>query len=103
LVLISQRIKYGTDSVVGRNQKSDSYLGKIDDYCNEHCSFDPPHDAAACINHYNYMNKILNKWIGAYDSAKRMQQSGWSENDVLAKAHELYSSGKSGHFSLMSE
>jgi len=78
-------------------------LGKIDDYCNEHCSFDPPHDAAACINHYNYMNKILNKWIGAYDSAKRMQQSGWSENDVLAKVHELYSSGKSGHFSLMSE
>jgi hypothetical protein len=49
------------------------------------------------------MNKILNKWTGAYDNAKRMQQSGWSENDVLAKAHELYSSGKRGHFSLMSE
>ncbi|CAI8616805.1 unnamed protein product [Vicia faba] len=32
-----------------------------------------------------------------------MQKSGWSENDVLAKAHELYSSGKSGHFILMSE
>jgi len=31
-----------------------------------------------------------------------MQQSGWLENDVLEKVHELYSSGKSGHFSLMS-
>ncbi|XP_058748763.1 uncharacterized protein LOC131621735 [Vicia villosa] len=103
LVLISGWIKYGTDSVVGRNQKSDSYWGKIADYCNEHCSFDPPRDGAACRNHYNYMSKILNKWIGAYDNAKRMQQSGWSENDVLAKAHELYSSGKSGHFLLMSE
>jgi len=29
--------------------------------------------------------------------------SVWSENDVFAKAHELYSRGKSGHFSLMSE
>ncbi|XP_058783304.1 glutathione S-transferase T3-like [Vicia villosa] len=91
------------DSVVGRNQKSDSYWGEIADYCNEHCSFDPPRDGAACRNHYNYMSKILNKWIGTYDNAKRMQQSGWSENDVLAKAHELYSSGKSGHFLLMSE
>ncbi|CAI8586351.1 unnamed protein product [Vicia faba] len=49
------------------------------------------------------MNKILNKWICAYDNAKRMQKNGWSENDVLAKAHELYSSGKSGHFILISE
>ncbi|KAI5395702.1 hypothetical protein KIW84_062036 [Lathyrus oleraceus] len=61
-VLIRGWIKYGTYIVVGRNQKSDSYWGKIVDYCNEHCSFDPPHDRAACINHYNYMNKILNKW-----------------------------------------
>ncbi|XP_020272553.1 uncharacterized protein LOC109847733 [Asparagus officinalis] len=74
LVLLSGWIKYGTDSVVGRNQKSESYWGKIADYCNEHCSFDPPHDGAACKNHYNYMNKILGKWIGAYDNAKRMQQ-----------------------------
>lgn len=103
LVLISGWIKYGTDSVVGRNQKSDSYWGKIADYCNEHCSFDPPRDGVACRNHYNYMNKILNKWIGAYDNAKRMQQSGWSENDVLAKAHELYSSANGGRFNLMSE
>ncbi|CAI8591430.1 unnamed protein product [Vicia faba] len=104
LVLISGWIKYGTDSVVGNNQKSDSYWGKIAYYCNnEHCSFDPPRDGAACRNHYNYMNKILNKWTDAYDNAKCMQKREWSENDVLAKAHELYSSGKSGHFILISE
>lgn len=40
------------------------------------------------INYYNYMNKILNKWTDTYDNAKRMQQIRWSENDVLAKAHE---------------
>lgn len=55
------------------------------------------------MNHYNYMNKILGKWIGDYDNAKPMQQSGWSENDVLAKVHELQSSGKNGHFNLLSE
>ncbi|CAI8614790.1 unnamed protein product [Vicia faba] len=49
------------------------------------------------------MNKILNKWTCAYDNAKRMQKSGWSGNYVLAKEHELYSNGKSGHFILMSE
>ncbi|KAL9681070.1 hypothetical protein QQ045_012851 [Rhodiola kirilowii] len=103
LVLLSGWIKYGTDSVVGRNKKSDSYWGKIAEYCNEHCKFDPPRDAISCRNHYNYINKILGKWIGAYDNAKRMKQSGWSENDVVAKANELYSSGKSGHFNLMSE
>lgn len=32
-----------------------------------------------------------------------MKQSGWSENDVLEKAHEIYSGGKSEYFNLMSE
>ena len=49
------------------------------------------------------MNKQLSKWVGTYDDAKRMKQSGWSENDVLEKAHEIYSGGKSEHFNLMSE
>ncbi|CAI8619665.1 unnamed protein product [Vicia faba] len=43
LVLINGWIKYGTDSVVGRNQKSDPYWGKISYYCNEKFSFDPPY------------------------------------------------------------
>ncbi|KAL9665146.1 hypothetical protein QQ045_020557 [Rhodiola kirilowii] len=103
LVLLSGWIKYGTNSVVGRNQKSEAYWGRIAEYCNEHCSFDPPRDGVSCKNHYNYINKILGKWIGAYDGAKRMQGSGWSENDVLAKAQELYSSGKNGPFNLMAE
>lgn len=49
------------------------------------------------------MNKILGKWIGAYDRAKSLQGSGLSENDILAKAQELYASGKNGHFNLMAE
>ncbi|XP_048600567.1 glutathione S-transferase T3-like [Brassica napus] len=103
LVLRSGWIKYGTDSIVGMNQKSEAYWSKISEYCNEHCSFDSPHDGASCINHFNYLNKKLSKWSGAYDNAGRMQQSGWSENDVMSKAHELYSSGKNEHFNLMSE
>jgi hypothetical protein len=103
LVLISGWIKFSTDSIVGRNQKSEAYWGKIAEYCNEHCSFDPPRDAIACRNRYNYMNKILNKWIGAYDSAKRLKASGWSENDVLAKAQEIYACGKNVQFTLMAE
>jgi len=43
-VLISGWIKYGTSSVVGRNQKGETYWGRIAEYCNEHCSFDPPRD-----------------------------------------------------------
>ncbi|XP_045810519.1 uncharacterized protein LOC123904982 [Trifolium pratense] len=85
LVLIRGWIKFGTSSVVGRNQKGETYWGQIADYCNEHCSFDPPRDGVACRNRFNYMNKILGKWIDAYDGAKRFQGSGWSENDVLAK------------------
>ncbi|XP_048604842.1 uncharacterized protein LOC106372964 [Brassica napus] len=103
LVLLSGLIKYGTDGIVGRNQKSEAYWSKISEYCNEHCSFDPPRDGASCRNHFNYLNKKLSKWSGAYNNARRMQQSGWSENDVMAKAHELYSSGKNEHFNLMSE
>ena len=99
LVLLSGWIKYGTYNIVGGNRKSESYLGKIPEYCNEHCS--SPRDGVSCINHYNYINKILSKWTGAYDNVKRMKQSGRSENDVLAKAHKLYSSDKNGHFSLM--
>ncbi|XP_013617288.1 PREDICTED: glutathione S-transferase T3-like [Brassica oleracea var. oleracea] len=103
LVLLSGWIKYGTDSIVGRNQKSEAYWSKISEYCNEHCSFDPPRDRASCRNHFNYLNKKLSKWSGTYNNARRMQQSGWSENDVMTKAHKLYSSGKNEHFNLMSE
>jgi hypothetical protein len=49
------------------------------------------------------VNKILGKWIGAYDGAKRLQGSGWSENDVLAKAQEIYACGKNVQFTLMAE
>jgi len=103
LVLLTAWIKYRTSSVVGRNQKGETYWGRIAEYCNEHCSFDPPRDGVSCRNHYNYMNKILGKWIGAYDRAKSLQGSGLSENDILAKAQELYASGKNGHFNLMAE
>ncbi|KEH29144.1 hypothetical protein MTR_4g036435 [Medicago truncatula] len=103
LVLISGWIKYGTCSVVGRNQTSESYWGKIAEYCNEHCSFDSPRDVVACRNRFNYMNKLINKWVGAYDSAKRMQGSGWSEDDVFKKAQELYGCGKNVQFTLMEE
>ncbi|CAJ2629433.1 unnamed protein product [Trifolium pratense] len=103
LVLISGWIKFGTSSVVGKNQKGETYWGQIADYCNEHCSFDPPRDGVACRNRFNYMNKILGKWIGAYDGAKRLQGSGWSENDVLAKAQEIYACGKNVRFTLMEE
>src|SRR6266487_2386737 len=103
LVLISGWIKFGTNSIVGRNQRGETYWGKIAEYCNEHCSFDPPRDMISCRKRFNYMNKILNKWIGAYDGAKRMQASGWSDNDVLAKAQELYACGKNVQFTLMEE
>ena len=56
LVLLSGWIKYGTDNIVGGNQKSESFWGKIDEYCNEHCSFDLPRGGISCKNHYNYMN-----------------------------------------------
>ncbi|CAJ2646080.1 unnamed protein product [Trifolium pratense] len=103
LVLISGWIKFGTSSVVGRNQKGETYWGQIADYCNEHCSFDPPRDGVACRNRFNYMNKIVGKWIDAYDGAKHFQGSGWSENDVLAKAQEIYACGKNVRFTLMEE
>jgi len=103
LVLISGWIKYGTCSIVGRNQTGEAYWGKIAEYCNEHCSFDSPRDVIACRNRFNYMSKILNKWIGAYEGAKRLQGSGWSEADVLAKAQELYACGKNVQFTLMEE
>ena len=45
----------------------------------------------------------MKKWVGAYDNAKRMHQSGWSEDDVLAKAHELYSSAGKGSFKYIKE
>ncbi|KEH33675.1 hypothetical protein MTR_1g471070 [Medicago truncatula] len=103
LVLISAWIKYGTSSVVGRNQRGETYWGKIAEYCNEYCSFDSPRDLVACRNRFNYMSKIINKWIGAYESAKRMQGSGWSEDDVLTKAQELFAGGKNIQFTLNEE
>jgi len=103
LVLISAWIKYGTSSVVWRNQRGETYLGKIDEYCNEYCSFDSPRDLVAFRNRFNYMSKVINKWIDAYEGAKHLQGSGWSETGVLAKVRELYACGKNVQFTLMEE
>ena len=73
LVLISWWIKYGSDSVVGKNQKKKEYWRKIVEYRNDYCSFDPTRDGFSCRHNYNYMNKKLSKWVGAYNNAKRMQ------------------------------
>ncbi|KAL6570760.1 hypothetical protein OROGR_000310 [Orobanche gracilis] len=100
IVLISGVIKFGTDAVVGRNQKGEAYWGQVAEYCNEHCKFDPPRNVSCCKNRFRYMNRILAKWVGAYDAAKRMQASGWSEDDILSKAQELFAEGKKKvHFS----
>ncbi|KAK2392352.1 hypothetical protein QL285_065722 [Trifolium repens] len=103
LVLISGWIKFGSDSIVGNNQKGETFWGKIAEYCNEHCSFDPPRDASACRNRFNYMNKMIGKWVGDYDKAMRLKGSGWSDNDVLLKAQEIYADGKKVKFNLMAE
>jgi hypothetical protein len=103
LVLISGWIKFGSDSIVGNNQKGETFWGKIAEYCNEHCSFDPPRDASACRNRFNYMNKMIGKWVGDYDKAMRLKGSGWSDNDVLLKAQEIYAGGKKVKFNLMAE
>ncbi|AES61021.2 hypothetical protein MTR_1g075060 [Medicago truncatula] len=89
LVLISGWIKFGTCSVVGRNQTSEAYWGKIAEYCNEYCSFDPLRDVIACRNRFSYMCKVINNWI--------------DEDDVLAKAHELFACGKNIQFTLKEE
>jgi hypothetical protein len=103
LVLISAWIKYGTDSIVGKNQRGSTFWNLVADSCNEYCSFDEPRDHIACRNRFNYMSSKINKWIGAYESAKRLQGSGWSENDVLRKAQELYACGGTNKFILMEE
>jgi len=41
--------------------------------------------------------------IGAYEGAKRLQGSGWSQDDVLAKAQELFAYGKNVQFTLKQE
>ena len=102
-MLISAWIKYGTSSVVGRNQRGETYWGKIAQYCNEYCPFDSPRDLVACRNRFNYMSKAINKWICAYESTKRLQGSDWSEDDVLAKAQELFACGKNVQFTLKQE
>ncbi|KAK2434856.1 hypothetical protein QL285_019968 [Trifolium repens] len=94
LVLISGWIKFGSDSIVGNNQKGETFWGKIAEYCN---------DQHACRNRFNYMNKIIGKWVAAYDKAMRLKGSGWSDNDVLAKAQEIYAGGKNVKFNLMAE
>lgn len=103
LVLLSGWMKFGTDSIIGRGQKGDSYWGKVAQYCNEHCSFEPPRDFAVCRNHFNYMNKLLGKWVGAYEKARRSKKSGWSEDDVMTAAHEQYKKDNKSNFTLIQE
>ncbi|GAA0156389.1 hypothetical protein LIER_13901 [Lithospermum erythrorhizon] len=46
---------------------------------------------------------MLGRWKGAYDTTKRMKQSGSSKNDVLARTHTIYVENGNGTFNLMQE
>ncbi|XP_045791190.1 uncharacterized protein LOC123885893 [Trifolium pratense] len=50
---------------------------------------------------------LISGWIkfgiAVYDGVKRFQGNGWFENDVLAKAQEIYECGKNVRFTLMEE
>ncbi|XP_057730722.1 glutathione S-transferase T3-like [Arachis stenosperma] len=89
-MLISAWLNVSTDSVVGTDQKRETFWSRIHSYCVEFCS-DISSGVVACKKRWYKINKAVAQFAGCYDQASRNIRSGSKADDIKELAYKLYS------------
>ncbi|XP_042441412.1 glutathione S-transferase T3-like [Zingiber officinale] len=81
------------DSVVGNAQKSESFWKRVVTYFNTNrAKGAKKRTAEKAKSHWASLKKIVNKYNGIYNKWYNDRPSGWSDEDLMVRAHEEYKS-----------
>ncbi|XP_020266243.1 uncharacterized protein LOC109841707 [Asparagus officinalis] len=102
-LLLTSYFHFSNDSELGSGQKGDTLWGKIAAYLNEHSTTGPHRSQQQCKSHYSDINKKIGKWVGVYRKALAERRSGWSDDNYIARAQDLFVEETKKNFALLEE
>ncbi|KAL0743161.1 hypothetical protein Bca4012_084674 [Brassica carinata] len=93
LILIGAWLNTRKDPIVSNEQKRDAFWVRIVEYYNANPQLvgTIPRTEGPCKQRWSRINEGVCKFAGCYDLALREQRSGQNENDVMARALDIYS------------
>ncbi|XP_020253868.1 glutathione S-transferase T2-like [Asparagus officinalis] len=103
ILLLTGYFHVSNDSELGNNQKGETFWGKITQYVNENAKSGKERIVSRCHSHFKDINRKISSFIGCYSTACREKRSGWSDENYISKARELYFEKIDTTFNLVDE
>lgn len=97
-LMISAWLVISTDSVVGTNQQSKDFWKRIVEYYNTHRASFIERKTNVLKSHYYRINPQVNDFNQGFIRLKNEHHSGWSDDQVMEKAREVYYSVHKSQF-----
>ncbi|CAI8586412.1 unnamed protein product [Vicia faba] len=100
ILLIQSWLNVSNDSIVGVDQKAESFWLRITTNYNEYRGQSREKLCGQLKSRWHRINGLVQKFVGCYKQAVNGKKSGTSEKDILAAAYEFLSQDESTPFNL---
>ncbi|XP_062118265.1 glutathione S-transferase T3-like [Humulus lupulus] len=90
ILLISGWLNTSKDAIVGNDQTSTHFWARIAEYYNTNQKGEQARIGRQCKDHWNKMNQKVERFNGCYKRVQQAHHSGWSDEQILENAHQLY-------------
>ena len=97
-LMINAYLTISKDSVVGNNQHNKDFWKRIAEYYNTHRALFIERKPSVLKSHYYRINTRVNQFNQAFIRLKNEHHSGWSDDQVMENARELYHSEHNHQF-----
>ncbi|XP_062103275.1 glutathione S-transferase T3-like [Humulus lupulus] len=95
ILLISGWLNTSKDAIVRNDQTSTHFWARIAEYYNTNQKGEQARTRRQCKDHWNKMNQKVARFNGCYKRVQQAHHSGWSDEQILENAHQLYKSENS--------
>ncbi|XP_062085722.1 uncharacterized protein LOC133791827 [Humulus lupulus] len=92
ILLISGWLNTSKDAIVGNDQTSTHFWARIAEYYNTNQKGEQARTGRQCKDHWNKMNQKVARFNGCYKRVQQAHHNGWSDEQILENAHQLYKS-----------
>ncbi|XP_030502551.2 uncharacterized protein LOC115717711 [Cannabis sativa] len=89
---LESNVDTSKDGVVGTDQISVNFWGRIANYFNTHYKDDQRRTGKQCKDHCNKMNQKVTRFNGCYKRVQQAHHIGWFDDQIIKNAHEMYKS-----------
>ncbi|XP_073153558.1 glutathione S-transferase T3-like [Henckelia pumila] len=89
-LLAKSWVTISTDPIIGNDQKDQAFWKLITNYYNEHRATESKERDWKKVKSYFYLfHPLVNEFSGVYNNLYNHRPRGWSDEDVLVRAHEI--------------